>query len=400
MEAVINNLAWVKRLLLMAVISPFILIWGEIFTCMLLPQNQDPERKIYAADPVIGFIYKPYAVDYQKGREYNVVYKINSLGIRDREYGAKSLGIFRVLLVGDSFSVSHGLPIEESLSRQLEKAIQDSALPDKIPLKIEVVNAAVGGYSPYNYWRAYQRWAPILEPDAIVVGLSPDDYDSSNAGLKYDIVDGRSRASFREGEKITKRRQSGSKSLRTWFRRNSQLYILLRDYVYYNDVVGRLTLWMSAKGEGRAAQLNKFMLPQPESMNEAWGQSFSYLEKLNEQTAADGVTLILVSLPSKLEIVSEEYQRALSASGLRQEEIDVNMLLNRVAAFCSAWNIPLLDPRPALRERHVEVPCYFVYDGHWNAEGVLVGSEHLARQWRERGLPPWGKLYERGSAFK
>jgi len=54
-----------------------------------------------------------------------------------------------VLLVGDSFSASHGLPIEDSLSRQLERALQAVADLEEMPVKIEVVNAANGGYSPY-----------------------------------------------------------------------------------------------------------------------------------------------------------------------------------------------------------------------------------------------------------
>jgi len=52
--------------------------------------------------------------------------------------------------------------------------------------------------------------------------------------------------------------------------------------------------------------------------------------------------------------------------------------------------IPVLDPRSALRERNTEVPCYFVYDGHWNEEGIRVAVASLARQWRDLGLPPWG----------
>ena len=71
-------------------------------------------------------------------------YYINSLGLRDREYGPKKEGVFRILLLGDSFSVSHGLPIEESLSRQMEKTLQEIADKEGKTIKFEVVNGAVG----------------------------------------------------------------------------------------------------------------------------------------------------------------------------------------------------------------------------------------------------------------
>jgi len=87
------------------ILTPLFLLWGELFTRMLLPQNVDSKMNIFASDPSIGIIYKPNASTYEKGREYNALYRINGLGLRDREYGPKRKSIFRVLLLGDSFSV-------------------------------------------------------------------------------------------------------------------------------------------------------------------------------------------------------------------------------------------------------------------------------------------------------
>jgi hypothetical protein len=72
-------------------------------------------------------------------------------------------------------TIGDGLPIEVSLSRQMERALQAGADSDEMSVKFEVINAAIGGYSPYNYWKAYRRWAPVLNPDVVVVGVSPDD---------------------------------------------------------------------------------------------------------------------------------------------------------------------------------------------------------------------------------
>lgn len=375
----------------MVIISPFVLLWGEIFTKVLLPQNVDSRMNIFAPDPVIGFTYKPNAKTYEKGREYNALYQINSLGLRDREYGPKKDGIFRVLLVGDSFSASHGLPIEDSLSRQLERALQEVTDSEGMPVKIEVINAAHGGYSPYNYWKAYRRWKSLFKPDVVIVGLSPDDYDCKNEHSQYLIEDGATLAVFKKGQIPQKKRGGISiRKLRKWLSWNSEFYILMRNYLYYNDFVGRISLWMSAKAEEQNnSQLQQFEVPQPESMIKAWAKTFSYLQKLQKETAADGVTMIVVPLPLKLEIDPEQYRKALTASGLTSQQIDIDQPLKDISAFCEEENIPVLDPRPVLRERHAEVPCYFVYDGHWIAEGIQVATASLARQWHDLGLPPW-----------
>lgn len=349
---------------------------------------------IFTSDPVIGFTYKPNAKTYEKGREYNALYQINSLGLRDREYGPKEDGIFRVLLVGDSFSVSHGLPIEDSLSRQLERSLQTVVNLEEMPVKIEVINAAHGGYSPYNYWKAYRRWATVFEPDVVVVGLSPDDYDCNNEDSQYLIEGGVTLAVYKNGQEPKIRDKSSIRKLRKWLSWNSEFYILMRNYLYYNDLVGRINLWMSAKAEEQNSQLQQFEVPQPESMKKAWAKTFSYLQKLQKETAADGIMLIVVPLPLKLEIDPEQYRKALASSGLKPQQIDIDQPLKEISAFCNTVNIPVLDPRPALRERHAEVPCYFVYDGHWIAEGIRVATASLARQWRDLGLSPWDTYME------
>ena len=230
-----------KRFLLLAVMLPIALLWGEIFTRILLPQNVDPQMNIDQSDDLIGVIYKPNATAYEKGREYNVLFQINSIGLRDREYGTKIKGVFRVLLLGDSFAVSHAIPIEDSLSRQLERSLQSIADQDGIAVKIEVINAARGGYSPYNYWKAYSRWAPMLTPDIVVVVMSPDDYDSHTAYMHYVVENGKIISIFKDGNKPRAVRMSSSKKLRSWLSWNSEFYILLRNFLYYNDFIGQVS---------------------------------------------------------------------------------------------------------------------------------------------------------------
>jgi hypothetical protein len=346
---------------------------------------------IFTKDSVIGFTYKPYAETFEKGREYNALYQINSHGLRDREYGPNSNDIFRILLLGDSFSVSHGLAIEDSLARQLEKALQTLIDTDGTPLDIEVINGAAGGYSPYNYWKAYQRWSPVLRPDAVIVGLSPDDYDSNNAGLNYIIENGEVVGVYRDGQKPHKVKKGTIRKIRKWMSWNSQFYILLRNYFYYNDFVGRVSRIISTKKQIEEKQFGQFIVPQKKEMVDSWNKSFSYLEKLHVNTIKDGVDLIIIPIPLKEEIDVNAQRRVITASGLIIEKIDMNQTLKMVLAFCNARNIHVLDPRPALKIRHMRAPCYFVYDGHWNEEGVRTATKYLATQWRKLGIRPWKK---------
>ena len=124
-------------------------------------------------------------------------------------------------------------------------------------------------------------------------------------------------------------------------------------------------------------------------MSDRWHTCLSFLKRLKEQTDADDVSLVVTSIPMKLEIDPQEYRRVLDSTGLASNQLDIAQPLRHVSSFADAEGITMLDPRSAIRQRHAETPCYFVYDGHWIGEGIRVAVESLARQWLEAGLPPF-----------
>lgn len=381
---------FLKHALLSLLAVPCALLWGELFTRILLPQNVDSRMNIFQSDPVIGYTYKPGSSAYEKGREYNALYRINRHGLRDREYGAKPDGVFRVLLIGDSFSVSHGLSIEDSLSRQMEAALQNVVESEGLDVRIEVVNAAHGGYSPYNYWKAYSRWAPVFDPDVVVVGLSPDDYDCKYEYSDYVIEEGMTISIVRNGEQRRKGSRSPVRALRKWLSWHSQFYILMRNFLYYNETVGRLSLLLHARDVETNIQFQQYMVPMPESMRRNWEKTFSYLRNLRDEADANGDRLLLVPIPLKMEIDRDKYRQTLTSGNLKPEQIDIDQPLAIISDFCKAEHIPLLDPRGAIRARHAESPCYFTYDDHWIADGIGAAVASIADQWRSMDLPPWG----------
>lgn len=374
---------------------PFTLVGGEIFTKILLPQSLDSSMDIYSADTVIGFTYQPGARAFEKGREYNAFYEINGFGLRDREYGAKEVGVFTALLVGDSFSVSHGLPIDDSLSRQLERALQKEAMFSGRSIKIQVVNAAAGGYSPYNYWKAYGRWAPVFKPDIIVVGLSPDDYDCDNEFSSYVVENGRIQAIVKKGETRKTVRRSRLREIRHWLSWNSELYVLLRNFFYYNDFIGMITRKASAKNKSTVDQLQQYMVPIPVPTKARWEKALGYLSSLRDEAKTDGVPVVVIPIPLKLEIDDKEYTYCLGTIDLKPDRFDRDQIAKMLTDYCDMERIPIVDPRQAMRKRNAEAPCYFVYDGHWNAEGVRAAAISIAAQWRDLKLPPFSTVPKR-----
>jgi hypothetical protein len=94
----------------------------------------------------------------------------NSRGLRDAEYSLhKPAGTLRVAVVGDSFTMAAGVPIEDAYHSVLERRLNEASNG----LRYEFINFAVGGYYLTQYL-ATIRWKVLeYEPDVILLGFYP-----------------------------------------------------------------------------------------------------------------------------------------------------------------------------------------------------------------------------------
>lgn len=89
--------------------------------------------------------------------------EVNSQGVRGEESGPKLPGQKRILFVGDSITYGLFVPQTEIFTTLLEKRFQEHHQ------NVQVINAGVNGYTPYNELKWIQTEARSFEPDLIVV---------------------------------------------------------------------------------------------------------------------------------------------------------------------------------------------------------------------------------------
>lgn len=118
------------------------------------------ELKEPIADPQLPFHHKPDRI----GNYYGVEIKTNSGGLRNVELMIpKPIGIKRVLMLGDSFTLGWGVPFENTFSKRLE---------EKLHAKLkgyEVVNMGTGNYNSSMEVELFKRKGLLLEPDVVVL---------------------------------------------------------------------------------------------------------------------------------------------------------------------------------------------------------------------------------------
>jgi hypothetical protein len=111
-------------------------------------------------------VMKPNALVVAWGKEL----RTNDLGFRDAtpRLAPKRPGEFRIVVLGDSFTVAAGVDYARIYTTLLEERLKE-----KHP-GVRVLNLAVGGYNVVQYAAVLEEVALGLEPDLVLVALYPE----------------------------------------------------------------------------------------------------------------------------------------------------------------------------------------------------------------------------------
>ena len=120
------------------------------------------------AHPVLHHRLRPSYTANRRGVEF----RINALGLKDREYPpGKPPGVYRVLMLGDSFTEGFGLPVAQTMPKQVEALLDGT----RCSRPIEVVNAGVSSYSPILEYLFLVHVGLGLDPDLVVLSFDMTD---------------------------------------------------------------------------------------------------------------------------------------------------------------------------------------------------------------------------------
>lgn len=117
-------------------------------------------------DSLIGHEHRPNARSFLMGVEVST----NSYGQRDREFEvARPPGGKRIVMLGDSFVLGWGVPLEQTVSKRIERMFAASGQ------RVEVMSTGVGNYNTVMEVQAFlTKYAPFA-PDLVVLNYTFND---------------------------------------------------------------------------------------------------------------------------------------------------------------------------------------------------------------------------------
>jgi hypothetical protein len=336
----------------------------ELGLAIFHPVPYSIESNMYfEADPFTGYRLKPNGIGhYQMG----IPGIANSHGHRDIEVTLKKPpGVFRILVLGDSFTVGANVRQEEAYPKVVEKRLK-SVYPE-----IQVVNAGVGGWDPFQYAQYFEHYGYQFEPDLILVGFFVGNDTYSDASTVGQL-----------GTAILGHRLSKDAAARR--------FIKLQVFLYEHSNLARLLL-----NKGPAASrtvvrkqcddfTEQYLAIQrariPNHLRYSSAQRDKARNAVNQihrikDRAGDSVPVIVALLPDENQVNETLQKRILTANEI--SAYDFKMPQSMLIEMFHEIGIPTIDVLPAVLADH---RCLYMNDTHWTPEGQELAASVIFEQ--------------------
>lgn len=317
----------------------------------------------FDADPYTGFRLKPGGKGfYQMG----IPALANSHGHRDVEVPLKKPpGVFRILVLGDSFTVGSNVRQEQAYPKVLERRLKSVYGP-----KIEVVNAGTGGWEPIQYAQYFEHYGYQFEPDLILIGffVGNDTFDAqTSAGQLYTAVQGH----------IVSRAAA------------ARPFIKLKVFLYDHSHLARLLLnrgpvasatFVRKQCDDFSEQylaIQKARMPNhlrySSEQREKAQNALNQIHRIRERAGA--VPVVVALLPDENQVNPALQARIIDPKDV--SKYDFKMPQSMLLGMFSELGLPTIDVLPAvLADRR----CLYMNDTHWIPEGQELAASVIFDQ--------------------
>jgi len=300
------------------------------------PPRQTLERRYdkFRADPDLIWTLAPSWSGFEPN---GAPLRTNALGFRGREIDASSDSL--ILFLGDSVTFGHHLADGETIPDLLEAAL-NAGDPRR---RLQVVNAAVPGYSTFQAEALFRKRGAALAPRLVLLGFCFNDVTE-----RYLALAPFGGASTFMG--VVDTTVGMSWPARVW-RRTALRQALVR------------AMRGSASRAERYGLTQLWTEPEPEPIRQAWDTVFGEIDALAAAVREAGGRLAVVIYPYALQMLDPRY-----GDGPQR----------RLIAQLERRGILHLDLLPALRSADVPIETLYLDANHFTPRGARLVADHIA----------------------
>ncbi len=301
----------------------------------------------------------------------------NSAGMRDHEHAiAKPDGVFRVVLLGDSFIEALQVPFEASLPSLLERQLAQAT-----GRRVEVISAGVSGWGTDDALRWLGEYGLRYRPDLVLVAMTLHNDFSDNLRQEWHRLDGDSLITVQHVPMARGR------------------YAIVKLKAYVATRLQTYQLWRRVRhGEEMrhvAQDLNHhvvqlFETPSPPAIEKAATITGLLLRRVRDVGAAAGARTAIVLIPLRYQLSDTSFDALRRQAGPVPGTMQLDRPQQLVRQSATPLGIPVVDLLGPFRAWAADSASalYLEGDGHWTEAGHRLAAGFLAEQLVAEGLVP------------
>jgi len=312
-------------------------------------------------------------------REYNYIQKINNLGLRGGDIQVnKPRNQYRIIMLGDSFTMGKGVEDDKTFSALLEKDLNKKFIIHNNRI-IEVLNAGVVSYSPILSFFQLTKEVGSLSPDLVVLNLDMSDLMQEMA---Y-----RNMATYGDDGQIIgvdgyKDKKPVAARVRRWINRN--LYITRLFFFYLEKFSGEVIV-ENVVSQADPELLRHTLAHDSVQRKEQWQDVFDSILKIKRYCDDSGIKFLLTTYPWGHQVSKNEWRPGRFAL-VPENAVVSDRSIKTIEEFSMNNSIDLLNVFPVFRRYNGKSPLYYSYDIHWTSAGHKLMAEELERYIRSTYL--------------
>lgn len=294
-----------------------------------------------------------------------VEYRINSLGLRDRERDYLQPGGRRVLALGNSFAMGAGEAFADTFLAKLEDELR------RRDGECEVVKAGIGGYGTRHELGYYREFGRRYKARAVLVLFFV------GTDFRNNMAERRGRV--HKGKLVPTYPYSRLNRFMKYLETHSGLYNAMLYVLRSNDFV---------RGALHRRGLIRCAYPQHVSMYRrdygddqqlSMEQTLAALGDFKRACAEDDCQFLLCVVPDRLQVEDEYFARYIGWLGERPDAFDREKPNRLLTDYCRAEGIPSIDLREDFRHlRSGGERVYLDHDIHWDEAGRAAAVRSVA----------------------
>jgi hypothetical protein len=316
-------------------------------------------------------------------QDFSYIQRVNNLGLRGEDTTlAKPSNYFRIIMLGDSFTMGKGVEDNQTFSALLENSLNQQKTCEST--FIEVLNGGVDSYAPILSYLQLSHDLVPLKPDVVLLNLDVSDLLQEGAYRKEAVYDANNVITGVPG---SDRPVLLNQRIRRWIDQNLFCTRLL--LFYTNKLMGHKDLTvLGVVSRANPAILEHTLANDDTNRDEQWNLLFKSISKIKKFSDERSISFALVVYPWGHQVNEKEWLPG-RYNFMPEGATVSDHYLETIYRLSKESGIEVVNLFPAFRSYDHDKPLYFNHDMHWTTEGHKVVASELEKHIMDNYSTAW-----------